>query len=291
MNNFLKRTVTAIMFGAVMVFGLLNGTSAFILLLVLTVGTAIEFQHILNADGGLVSVKLLWPALLSLLAFLFVCSLSLLWNPSFCNGTGLPLVLSASILAIAIPLFMLLELFRRKEAPVLNMAVGMMPMMYIALPFALIYLMGCRFGTSTDSAYCGILPLALFIFIWCNDVGAYCVGCTLGRHRLFERVSPKKSWEGSVGGAVLTVIVAAVCAVTMPDILGFLPVWVWMVTAIITVVAGTFGDLTESLIKRHLGIKDSGNILPGHGGLLDRFDSTLMAAPAVAAFLLLYSIF
>lgn len=290
MSNFWKRTATAAAFGTIMVFGLLNGISAFILLLVLTLGTAIEFQHILNSKGGSVSVKPFWPAFLSLLTFLLVCSFSLLWNAPFHNGTMLPLVLSASVLAVAIPLFMLLELFRRKENPVFNMAVGMMPMAYVALPFALIYLLGCRFGTGTDSDYCGILPLALFVFIWCNDVGAYCVGCTLGRHRLFERVSPKKSWEGSVGGAVLTVTVAAVCAMTMPDILGFLPVWVWMMIAVITVVAGTFGDLTESLVKRHLGIKDSGNILPGHGGLLDRFDSTLMAAPAVAAFLLLYSL-
>lgn len=273
-----------------MVLGLMFRIPAFILLLVLTVGTTIEFQHILNENEVSVSVNPFWPALLGLLTYLSVCSLSaVLWQTqTFGDMDFLPPFLSVSLLVIAVPVFMLLELFRRKEHPVLNMAVGLMPIVYVALPFALVYLMGVWCGKLSGSAYCGTLPLALFVFIWSNDVGAYCVGCTMGRHRLFERVSPKKSWEGSVGGAVFTVLVAVVCSMTMPDTLGFLSVPVWVAIGLIAVIAGTFGDLTESLVKRHLGIKDSGRILPGHGGLLDRFDSTLMAAPAVAAFLILY---
>ena len=146
------------------------------------------------------------------------------------------------------------------------------------MPFGLLNGLGHIIGTDQSI---WLLPLAFFIFIWTNDVGAYCVGCTIGRHRLFERISPKKSWEGSIGGAVVTIAAAIV-------IWNFFPIfnmWIWIGMAITTVVFGTFGDLAESLIKRELGVKDSGKILPGHGGLLDRFDSTLLAAPMVYAYI------
>ena len=130
-----------------------------------------------------------------------------------------------------------------------------------------------------------MLPLSIFIFTWVNDTGAYCTGMLFGKHRLFERISPKKSWEGSVGGAAFSLLAAAVMSRFFP----FLSLPQWMGLGLTVVVFGTWGDLTESLLKRTLGIKDSGNILPGHGGMLDRFDSTLMAVPAAVIYLYVIS--
>jgi phosphatidate cytidylyltransferase len=105
------------------------------------------------------------------------------------------------------------------------------------------------------------------------------------KHRLFERISPKKSWEGSIGGGVFSIIAAIVIAHYFP----FMSISIWIGLALTVVIFGTLGDLTESLLKRTIGIKDSGNILPGHGGMLDRFDSTLMAVPAAVVYLYIIS--
>ena len=118
--------------------------------------------------------------------------------------------------------------------------------------------------------------------MWASDTGAYCVGSLIGKHPLFKRISPNKSWEGSVGGAVLAIGISMIFAHYDTSLYSTLQ---WAGMALVVVVFGTWGDLVESLMKRQLGIKDSGNILPGHGGMLDRLDSSLIAIPAVALYL------
>lgn len=158
----------------------------------------------------------------------------------------------------------------------------MMSQMYIALSFSLLNVLAYHsVATGAATEFNPILPLSIFIFNWVNDTGAYCTGMLFGKHRLFERISPKKSWEGSFGGAVFSIIVAIV----MSLFFDFMNMPEWIGLGLTVVVFGTWGDLTESLMKRTLGIKDSGNILPGHGGMLDRFDSSLMAIPAAVVYL------
>ena len=120
-----------------------------------------------------------------------------------------------------------------------------------------------------------------FILLWANDTFAYLTGIIFGKHRLFERISPKKSWEGFFGGLVGTVVLSFLVAKLFP----VLPFYHWMAVAALIVVFGVYGDLIESLLKRNLKIKDSGHFLPGHGGILDRFDSVLLAAPMVYFYL------
>ena len=144
-----------------------------------------------------------------------------------------------------------------------------------------------------------LLPLSVFIFLWVNDTGAYCTGSLLGRHKLFPRISPAKSWEGSIGGAIF--VLAAAYAIGYYDNMlvmdgdnsgrGLLSIPAWLGLGLVVVIFGTWGDLVESLFKRTLGIKDSGNILPGHGGMLDRFDSSLLAIPAAVVYLYTLSLF
>ena len=122
-----------------------------------------------------------------------------------------------------------------------------------------------------------------------NDSGAYCCGSLLGRHKLFPRISPGKSWEGSIGGAVFVLVVAWAISSFLDGQMLTLPEWLGL--GLTVVVFGTWGDLVESLFKRTLGIKDSGNILPGHGGMLDRFDSSLLAIPAAVVYLYTLSLF
>ena len=183
---------------------------------------------------------------------------------------------------------MVSELYLKKKNPLNNWAYAMFSQIYLALPFALLNVLAFHSDeTISVSQYNPILALSIFIFNWVNDTGAYCTGMLFGKHRLFERISPKKSWEGSIGGGVFSIIAAFVMAYFFP----FMSTGVWVGLGLTIVVFGTWGDLSESLFKRYLGLKDSGNILPGHGGILDRFDSAILAIPAAVVYLYVVSLF
>ncbi len=175
------------------------------------------------------------------------------------------------------------ELYRNSPNPLKNWSLTFASQIYIALPFALLPLLSV-----TPVGYTWVYIIAMFVFIWVNDTGAYLVGSALHNKfpaKLFERISPKKTWVGSVGGALLTLAVA----VGMSFWDRSLNLIQWLGFASVVVVFGTWGDLVESMLKRQLGIKDSGNVLPGHGGMLDRFDSALLAIPATVLYFVFIS--
>ncbi|GHV11254.1 phosphatidate cytidylyltransferase [Bacteroidia bacterium] len=169
------------------------------------------------------------------------------------------------------------ELYEKQQDPITHSAYIFSGQCYIALPIAMLNMIAFPTVTSGVTIYHPVLVLALFVFIWMNDTGAYIIGSWLGKHRLFERISPKKSWEGFFGGLLFTVASSLVFAHFEPQI----PCYHWIGLSLSVVVFGTWGDLVESLIKRTLSVKDSGHALPGHGGYLDRFDSLLLAVYAV----------
>ena len=183
---------------------------------------------------------------------------------------------------------MVAELYLKQEDPIHDWAYTMMSQLYIALPFSLLNILAFHATPQGFVAYDAILPLSVFVFLWMNDTGAYLCGSLLGKHKLFPRISPGKSWEGSIGGGILVILVAVLVWYLTDQYnlnqLGLTAVE-WVGLGLTVVVFGTWGDLVESLFKRTLGIKDSGNILPGHGGMLDRFDSSLLAIPAAVVYL------
>lgn len=191
------------------------------------------------------------------------------------------------VLIPLVSIVMLLELFRNVERPFDSLAHTFFSILYTAVPVSMFPFSAFNRG--------GIAPLVpmegiefspgimigFFLLLWTNDTGAYLVGSSLGKHRLFERISPKKSWEGFFGGMVLTLLVARLFF----GWLGVEDTNRWMIIALIISIGGTLGDLLESLLKRSLGLKDSGTIMPGHGGFLDRFDSVVVAFPLVYFYL------
>lgn len=178
------------------------------------------------------------------------------------------------------------ELYTKASNPINNWAYTMLSQLYIALPFSMINVVAFR-NEGGAVVYDYLLPLSIFIFLWTNDTGAYISGSLLGKHKLFPRVSPGKSWEGSIGGGLLVLAVAALVGHIANSNEGghILSIPGWMGLGLVVVFFGTWGDLVESLFKRTIGIKDSGKILPGHGGMLDRFDSSLMTFPAAVIYL------
>jgi phosphatidate cytidylyltransferase len=188
---------------------------------------------------------------------------------------------------------MVAELYLKAEDPIHNWAYTMMSQLYIALPFSLLNVLAFR-SNGTSIQYTYLTPLCVFVFLWLNDAGAYLCGSMLGRHKLFPRISPGKSWEGSIGGGLL-VVIASLLLWHYTEQYGVndlgLTAIEWVGLGLVIVLFGTWGDLIESLLKRTMGIKDSGNILPGHGGMLDRFDSTLMAIPAAVVYLYTLTLF
>jgi phosphatidate cytidylyltransferase len=178
------------------------------------------------------------------------------------------------------------ELFRKTEQPLMNVALTVLGMIYIALPLSLLNAV----NTVNQGTILGHFPaflLGYFLITWIYDTGAYLVGITIGNHKFFERISPKKTWEGTIGG----VVVAFLASVGLHYISSGMYFIDWIALLIIVVVAGTIGDLAESMFKRSLNLKDSGNILPGHGGILDRFDTIFLSSTFVFLYFTLRTLF
>ncbi len=272
MRKLLTRTITGIVLVLVMLAALFVSEYSFAaLFLLILVGASIEFSQFF-AHSEVKPGK--WSsAILSVLLFISF----------FLTARQ---VVGFEILAIFPLLFlavMAAEMYRKKEKPIENIAITLFSILYIALPLALTNFLVFPSFQETIT-YTPRLLVALFVIIWVHDSGAYLVGVSIGRHRLFERISPKKSWEGAIGGTLTAILAAWFIAKYIPEI----SLLHWIIISVLVVVFSTFGDLTESMFKRYFGIKDSGNILPGHGGILDRFDSLLFAAPVLVAYLKLF---
>ncbi len=189
--------------------------------------------------------------------------------------------LELKYLMLALPLFSLLfisSLYLKREKPFHDIAYTVLGIWYGTVPF--LFFIGLGFLKGDFNPY---IPMGFLIILWSNDTGAYLSGRAMGRTKLFERISPNKTWEGFIGGVVLAMVVAY----SLEHFFGSLSKIEWISIAAIIGIFGTLGDLVESMLKRSLGIKDSGQILPGHGGFLDRFDGLLIAAPLVYVLLTL----
>jgi len=172
--------------------------------------------------------------------------------------------------------FPVYELFRKKETPLVNIAITGFGVLYVSVQLSILNFIVFP-GNYGNPVYDYSFLICILIFIWSSDSGAYMFGVKFGRNRLFERISPKKSWEGLIGGLFTSIVAAWMLSnfFTQHNFLFLITI------AIIAVIAGTLGDLVESMIKRSVGVKDSGQFMPGHGGLLDRFDSLLLASPMI----------
>ncbi len=282
MKNFIVRTITGVLFVAAVVTCFLN-PRAMVLLFALVTGLSIwEFAGLVN-DRPSVTINRFITTIAGVFLFFAMAGYNSGITPS---SVFIPYLVSIIYLLVA-------ELYLKAEDPIHNWAYTMMSQIYIALPFSLLNVLAFR-SNGTEIVYTYITPLCVFIFLWMNDTGAYLCGSLLGKHKLFPRVSPGKSWEGSIGGGILVVAIAVgIWYLTekygMNELGLTAPEWAGM--GLTVVIFGTWGDLIESLFKRTLGIKDSGNILPGHGGMLDRFDSSLLAIPAVVVYLYTLSLF
>ncbi|MCR4603451.1 MAG: phosphatidate cytidylyltransferase [Prevotella sp.] len=274
MSNFIVRTITGVIFVAAIVVGFLNPLAMMFLFSIVTFMTIWEFAGLVNQREDIQINQFIS----SVAGVLFFLAMSV-------HTRGLDTLNLAFMPWLATITYLLVsELYLKGKDPIHNWAYTMMSQIYIALPFSLLNVLAFQF-TNCDLPW--LLPLSVFIFLWVNDSGAYCCGSLLGRHKLFPRISPGKSWEGSIGGGVFVLVAAWAISfiTTQNEITTNMTTLQWMGMGLVVVVFGTWGDLIESLFKRTLGIKDSGNVLPGHGGMLDRFDSSLLAIPAVVVYL------
>lgn len=276
MNNFIVRAITGTLFVAAIVVCFINPTAMTLLFALITGLTVWEFTGLVNMRKGIDTNRMI-----STVAgvYFFIAMVG------FCSALTPPTVFIPYLITL-IYLFVA-ELYAKNPDPIGTWAYTMMSQLYIALPFSMLGVLAFR-ATPEGTVYTYLMPLSVFVFLWINDTGAYCCGSLLGRHKLFPRISPGKSWEGSIGGAVF-VAAAAVLIWHLTELYGVndlqLNVAEWIGLGLVVTVFGTWGDLVESLFKRTLGIKDSGKILPGHGGMLDRFDSSLLALPAAVVYL------
>jgi len=276
-NNFIQRTVTGALIVAVLVCCIIFSPLTFSILFALISAFAVrEFCQLVNKNEGVNTNTLInvLGGVYLFFAFLGFCM----------NLAGSQIFIPYLFLIIYL---LISELYLQKENPVNNLAYSMLSQLYVALPFALLNVLAFQTDKTGAVVFNYIIPLSIFIFIWLNDSGAYCFGTLFGKHRLFERISPKKSWEGSIGGGLLAVAAGFAFGAFFPYMSSF----AWAGLGLTVCIFGTWGDLVESLIKRHMGIKDSGNLLPGHGGILDRFDSALIAIPAAVIYLYVITLF
>lgn len=282
MKNFIIRTITGVIFVAAIVASFLRPEAMVLLFSIVTGLTIWEFTGLVNERENVTVNRFICTVAGVYFFFAMTYFCSDLYGGVAKSVVFIPYLITIIYLLIA-------ELYLKQDDPIQDWAYTMLSQMYIALPFSLLNVLAFTSDSSGVVVFNTLLPLSVFVFLWMNDTGAYCVGSLIGRHKLFPRISPGKSWEGSIGGAVVVLAVAAAISIYIDDVMLTLPQWLGL--GLVVVVFGTWGDLVESLFKRTLGIKDSGNILPGHGGMLDRFDSSLLAIPAAVVYLYTLSLF
>ena len=268
--NFIVRVLAGAVFVVILLAGIFVNQFSFLgVFAVFTVLALYEFYDLMEKSGNVPLSK--WAN--SAGGTILFCS-------SFLYFSGiLPSLLIFAPYIVYLQVIFISELFLKKENAIKSLAYATLGQIYVALPFAMANILVFAF----TETYTPLFLLAVLVLIWVNDSFAYLTGITLGRHKMFERISPKKSWEGFVGGTCFAVGASMV----FYWFTGQYSVGVWIGFAVVIVAFGTLGDLIESLIKRTLAVKDSGKIIPGHGGLLDRFDSTIFAIPAAVVYLYL----
>ncbi len=283
-KNLIVRTVTGVLFVVCMVCGFLNPRAMVFLFALITGLSLWEFCGLVNNECENVTVNRLISTIAGVYFFVAVAGFRMGIVSNFI--AFVPYLLTIVYLFIS-------ELYTGNKNAVNDWAYTMLSQMYIALPFSMINILAFELSPVDGQIHFdSLLPLSIFIFLWTNDTGAYCSGSLFGKHKLFPRISPGKSWEGSIGGGIFVLIAAAIIGNIANDGEAHrLSIAEWMGLGLVVVFFGTWGDLVESLFKRTIGVKDSGNILPGHGGMLDRFDSSLMAIPAAVIYLYTLQIF
>ena len=263
-NSFVKRTITGVVFVILIIGSVILSQWIFAgLFFLVALGGLFEFLRISRALGGNISKLTLF------LSAIFVYALIVAVAFGYANSD----ILIYGLLIF--PLITTVELFRSSNSPISNVSHAIAGLLWIVMPLALL---NGFFNPNPGAAWSqsGAL-LGFFLILWIYDSGAYIAGSMFGKHKMMERISPKKSWEGFAGGALLGFLTAFLVSASFTEF----SLGQWMIIALMIIIFGTLGDFIESMLKRSAGIKDSGSILPGHGGLLDRFDAVLIAAPIV----------
>ena len=277
LTNMIVRAFTGVLFVTIMVTCFFQPIAMVFLFALITCLSLWEYSGLVNNIED-VTINRFISTVAGVYLFLAISAV----NSGFVqtNAVFMPYLLTIIYLFVS-------ELYTKNKNAVHDLSYTMLGQMYVALPLSMINVLAFRTATDGNIHFYYLLPLSVFIFLWTSDTGAYCVGSLFGKHKLFPRISPAKIWEGSIGGGTLVLVAAFLVSILDQSYgnLSGLNTLQWLGLGLVVTIFGTWGDLVESLIKRTLGIKDSGTILPGHGGMLDRFDSSLLAIPASAVYI------
>ncbi len=265
MSNFWQRILTGSIFIAIVIASIWFGPNSFYILFLAVALIALNEFYNLTSTDHISPLKVIGLSI-GAITFLGISPLTSLISQEK----------STAIIAVSITLIFIAELYRKKQEPFTNIAYTLLGIVYTVIPFAIL----TKIATITGTYNRGLI-IGYFFLLWSSDSFAYVFGSWLGKNKLFERISPKKSWEGFIGAMLSAGTVAYFIHTLNPEISQLN----WIVIALIIVATGTLGDLVESLLKRSLNVKDSGTILPGHGGMLDRFDGLLISVPFVWLYL------
>ena len=265
-SNLITRTITGLLYALALIASLVINYFTFYVFFFIVLALGLKEFYQLVEKKDIIPQKTLG----------FVMSLGLYFSSYLLHVNEKMSLLTLNLLLALTFLLFAVELFRSKEISFVNIGATILGVIYVALPLSLLTFL----AFDTNNQYSYHLILSVFILVWLSDVGGYFAGINFGKHKLLERISPKKTWEGVAGGLLLCIIGSYILSQFFP----IMNIYMWLVLGMLVCVSSVIGDLIESMLKRSANIKDSGNILPGHGGILDRFDSVLFVIPIVYIF-------